>query len=123
MGCSLPGRFGTARRAYGRREAKVISADAVIIAGDLFDSEKITKRALDTALDVIERAGAIVFFYLPGNHEGDALMTSGRAMPENLKTFGRDWTYYTMGDVTFAGRSEIREGMKLFAEMLDGLKL
>ena len=98
-------------------EAKAHRAEAVIIAGDLFDSARISRKALDTALDVIETEAEITFFYLQGNHEGDALMTSGRAIPENLKTFGRDWTYYTMGEVTFAGRSEIREGM------FDSLKL
>ncbi|MBP3402191.1 MAG: DNA repair exonuclease [Clostridia bacterium] len=92
-------------------EAKLISADAVIIAGDLFDSERITKKALDTALDVIERAENITFLYLTGNHEGDALFNSTRPMPKNLVTFGKEWTYFTIGSVTIAGRSEIREGM------------
>lgn len=92
-------------------EAKLISANAIIIAGDLFDSEKITKKAMDTALDVIERAENIMFFYLAGNHEGDALLSSGRALPKNLLTFGKEWTYFTSAGVTVAGRSEIREGM------------
>ncbi len=92
-------------------EARLISADAIIIAGDLFDSEKITKKAIDTALDVIEQATNITFFYLTGNHEGNALVASGRTMPKNLVTFGKEWTYFTAGGVTVAGRSEIREGM------------
>ncbi len=98
---------------FGRlvEEARLISADAVIIAGDLFDSEKITKKAMDTAFDVIERAENIMFFYLTGNHEGDALLSSGRALPKNLLTFNKEWTYYTAGGVTVAGRSEIKEGM------------
>lgn len=92
-------------------EAKVISAGAVIIAGDLFDSEKITKKALDTALDVIERAENITFFYLTGNHEGNALFNSRRPMPKNLVTFDKEWTYFSAGNITIAGRSEISEGM------------
>lgn len=98
---------------FGRlvEEARLIKAGAIIIAGDLFDSERISKRALDTALDVIERAEEIMFFYLTGNHEGDALLRSGRAMPKNLLTFGKEWTYYTAGGVTVAGRSEIVGGM------------
>ncbi len=92
-------------------EAKLISADAVVIAGDLFDSERITKKAMDTALDVIEGAENIMFFYLTGNHEGDALFSSGRNIPKNLLTFGKEWTYYTAGGVTVAGRSEIENGM------------
>ena len=98
---------------FGRMvdEAKAMGALAVIIAGDLFDSEKVSRRAMDTALDIIESAPDMVFFYLQGNHEGDALLLSGRDMPQNLKTFGKDWTYYAAGSLTVAGRSEIREGM------------
>ncbi len=92
-------------------EAKLHRAEAIIIAGDLFDGERVSRKAMDTALDVIETESEITFFYLQGNHEGDALMLCGRALPENLKTFGKDWTYHTIGDVTFAGRSELREGM------------
>lgn len=98
---------------FGRmvEEAKVIGAEAIIIAGDLFDSTRISQRALDTALDIIERNTEIIFFYLHGNHEGEALMLSGRVMPKNLKTFGKDWTYHTIGNVRIVGRSDIREGM------------
>lgn len=83
----------------------------VIIAGDLFDSEKVSRRALDTALDVIAAAGKITFFYLPGNHEGEAIVRSGRAIPKNLLIFGEEWTYFQCGDVTVCGRSTVREDM------------
>ena len=98
---------------FGRlvSQARLDGAEAIIIAGDLFDGEKVSKKALETALDVIEGAVETTFFYLPGNHEGDAVASSGKALPENLKIFGRDWTYFTLGGVTFAGRSEICEGM------------
>ena len=98
---------------FGRmvEEAKGLGVRAMIIAGDLFDSERISQRALDTAIDIFEGANEIEFFYLPGNHEGDALTLSGRTLPSNLKTFGKEWTYYNAGNLTIAGRSEIREGM------------
>ena len=92
-------------------DAKAMGAGAIIIAGDLFDSEKITKRALDTALDTIEGSPEIVFFYLEGNHEGDALMESGRTLPKNLLTFGEGWTYYGAGDLTVAGRTTLSPDM------------
>lgn len=98
---------------FGRlvEEARVIGAEAIIIAGDLFDSERVSKRALDTAVSIISGAKDITFFYLQGNHEGDALTRSGIALPENLKTFDDEWTYYDIGEVTIAGRNDIREGM------------
>ncbi len=98
---------------FGRlvEEARVLRAEAIIIAGDLFDSDRVSKRALDTALDIIEGAQDITFFYLQGNHEGNALALSGRALPKNIKAFGDNWTYYQIGNTTIAGRNDIREGM------------
>ena len=98
---------------FGRlvEEAKLMGVGAMLISGDLFDSDRISRKALDTALDVIESAPSITFFYLQGNHEDDAFLTCRRALPENLMTFGSDWTYYSAPGLTIAGRSEIREGM------------
>ena len=100
-------------RNFGRlvSSAREEGAEAIIIAGDLFDNERASKKAIDTAFDIIEKESDIVFFYLQGNHEGETFLSSGRAIPGNLKTFGRDWTYYQLGSLTVAGRSEIREGM------------
>jgi len=79
-------------------------AYAVIIAGDLFDSERVSARIYDEVIRVIEGSN-LSFFYLPGNHEGDSFISSGRDLPKNLYTFGEDWTYYDLGEVTIAGRS------------------
>lgn len=98
-----------------------LGARGVIIAGDLFDSENISERALDGVIDLIGANAQVTFFYLPGNHEGDAL-TRGRAvMPKNLLIFGREWTYFESEGLTVAGRSECTATM--FDElMLDGTK-
>ncbi len=80
-------------------------AGAVIIAGDLFDSEHVSRRAGDTVLDVIERNRGITFFYLKGNHEGDALSGSETPLPRNLLLFGDSWTYYQTEGLTIAGRA------------------
>ena len=86
-------------------EAKKNRVNALIIAGDLFDSEKVTKKALDTVLDAIESNPAITFFYLKGNHEGDALLSYDGHMPKNLLMFGESWTYFRAENVTIVGRS------------------
>ena len=98
---------------FGRlvEEARLSGAEAIIIAGDLFDSGRVSKRALDTAISIISGAEDITFFYLQGNHEGDALVRSGIELPENLKVFGNEWTYYEMGEVTIVGRNSICEDM------------
>ncbi|MBQ9071500.1 MAG: metallophosphoesterase [Clostridia bacterium] len=93
------------------REGMNLGASAMIIAGDLFDSEKITRKELDSALAIIERAESIAFFYLPGNHERNLLLSSGEAIPKNLFIFGAEWTYFKLGNITVAGRSETSPDM------------
>ena len=100
---------GTLARMVGAASSEGVAA--IVIAGDLFDSEKITAKQLDTALSIIECAEEISFFYLPGNHESDVLTKKAAALPKNLHVFGRDWTYFTLGEVTFAGRSETNADM------------
>ncbi len=86
-------------------------ADAVIIAGDLFDSETISKKALDTVLDTISRESSITFLYLKGNHEGNALFETERPLPKNLLTFGDDWTPFEADGIIIIGRSICSEDM------------
>ena len=82
-----------------------------IIAGDVFDNERVTKSNLERVLGIIEKNASIDFLYLPGNHEKQALVESGLPIPDNLKIFGSDWTYFNYDYVCVAGRSEISEGM------------
>lgn len=91
------------------KEAREIDAKIIIIAGDLFDSERIARRAKDTVLAAVERATDIAFLYLPGNHERYALLDE--ALPSNLHVFGKDWTYFETDSILFAGRSECAPSM------------
>lgn len=92
-------------------EALYQRVGAVIIAGDLFDSEKITKSTKERVLGAISRCPSIDFLYLSGNHEKSALTDGGSALPDNLKLFDEGWTYFNYGEVCIAGRSEIAPGM------------
>ena len=82
-----------------------------IIAGDLFDTERITRSTAERVLGAMERHPSLDFLYLSGNHEKSALTDSGVTLPKNLKLFGEDWTYFNYGEVCVAGRSEIADGM------------
>ena len=82
-----------------------------IIAGDLFDSERITSSVAERVLGAIARNPSVEFLYLSGNHEKNALIESGVTLPKNLRLFGEDWTYFACGDVNVVGRSEISENM------------
>ena len=87
-------------------EAVRLMCRLVIIAGDLFDTDKVSKRSVERVIAVIEKHPEIDFLYLKGNHEGDAFIKKVKTPPTNLKYFGDDWTYFTYSDVTIAGRGE-----------------
>ena len=92
-------------------EAVYRRVSVFIIAGDLFDTSKITKSTAERVIGAISRCPSIDFLYLSGNHEKNALTESGVTLPENLKLFGEGWTYFDYGEVCVAGRSEIAAGM------------
>ncbi len=92
-------------------EALYRGASLVIIAGDLFDTERITDRLRSHILGIIEKNPSLDFLYLPGNHEREALTRGTERLPQNLKLFGEDWTYYDYGLVRVAGRSTLSHNM------------
>ena len=96
-------------------EAVYQRAVAFIIAGDMFDTQKITRTTVERVLRAIEKYPTLDFLYLTGNHEKNALIEYGVTLPKNLKVFGDGWTYFDYGTVCVAGRSEICEGM--FSEL------
>ncbi len=100
-------------------QAKSLGVAAIIIAGDLFDSENVTVRTLDTVMDAITEAGDIHFYYLSGNHDAD-FSAGTRPMPKNLHVFERDrWIAYEAGEgVCITGIC--RTGDELYPA-LDGL--
>ena len=65
-------------------EAERYSAEAIIIAGDLFDSTKIPERAIDTVYDAVRNAKDIKFLYLAGNHDEDAVKSTSLASLPNF---------------------------------------
>ena len=79
-------------------DAGTKGVQAVLIAGDLFDSRSVSATARNTVLDTIRKYPAITFFYLQGNHEGDSFLSDIPAGISNLKTFGDTWTSYDLGD-------------------------
>lgn len=83
--------------------------DAVLIAGDLFDSRRFSAQTADVVMDRIRRASQIDFLYLRGNHDEAGDPFAGMELPGNFKTFGDGWTYYEYGDVTIAGLELGRE--------------
>ncbi len=78
--------------------------NAVLIAGDLFDTGRVSVTARRAVKAAIEQAGEIRFFYLRGNHDRDGFLAGSEAVPDNLYTFADTWTGYNIGrSVTVTG--------------------
>lgn len=68
---------------------------AILIAGDLFDTTRISKMALHLVEDQITGHPDIDFLYLKGNHEKDFFLSNLDQIPVNLKVFGDSWTRFS----------------------------
>ncbi len=78
-------------------------ADAVLIVGDLFDTENVSKQTQELIRETMRRFLFLDFLYLRGNHDRVDFFEDKDKRPPNLKLFGRDWTYYRYNEVTIAG--------------------
>ena len=76
---------------------------AILIAGDLFDSNHITKSTEKYVLESVAAYPAINFYYLAGNHDCGSAIKSADPRPDNLFLFDRAWTSYDLGEVTLTG--------------------
>ncbi len=83
--------------------AKDNQVDAILIAGDLFDTANVTAKTKNTVSALITQHPFIEFFYLKGNHDVDNFITSWDELPENLKVFTKEWESYDIGTVTITG--------------------
>ena len=95
--------------------AKTNGVRVVLLAGDVFDSDNPSKKDRDFFLSVVKNFPDIDFLYLKGNHDREE---SGTDYPENLKGFGKEWTYYSYGLVTIAGIELCTENARSCASAL-----
>ena len=76
---------------------------AVIIAGDAFDTARVTKKTAGRFIEAVSQAKGIDFLYLSGNHDVEFLSDFGEVLPENFKVFKNEWTTFRYGDVAISG--------------------
>ncbi len=76
---------------------------AILISGDLFDSNHITARTQKNVLDLIRSHPELYFFYLCGNHDKGDQWKVMENKPENLCLFDDGWVQYRFGGVTIVG--------------------
>ena len=77
---------------------------AILIAGDMFDTRKITAGTRNRVMHQIKNT-RLVFYYLKGNHDYDNFLADMEAeeIPSNLKLFHSEWTNYEIGNVVISG--------------------
>ncbi len=86
------------------RTAKEEGVEAILIAGDMFDSSHITKGTQRYVLDLFLSFPEIRFFYLAGNHDrGIQWLKEQENNLPNLYLFGDGWTSYRIENVTVTG--------------------
>lgn len=85
------------------RNAAEEGVQAILIAGDLFDSARVTKTTESYVLDLIASHPQIDFYYLSGNHDQGSALTNSAQLPANLFTFGKMWSTYHIGNIAITG--------------------
>ena len=78
---------------YADRE----EVQAIIIAGDLFDHNRISRTTRNAVYDQIRLHSWIEFYYLQGNHDSGSFLSDMEEIPANLKLFGKEWITYIAG--------------------------
>lgn len=80
--------------------------EAILIAGDLFDTKNVSATARNLVRDAVLSHPEIGFYYLQGNHDEGSFAAGLEALPENLFLFGSSWTSYRLnrqGSITVTG--------------------
>lgn len=85
--------------------AKSHQVSAILISGDMFDTQAVSTTTANTILSSIKAHPEMVFFYLKGNHDADSFLNRAELLPENLYTFNDSWRMYRLsGDIVVSGR-------------------
>lgn len=79
---------------YGVRQG----VSAVLIAGDLFDTNRISAGTRNVLLGAVKANPGMDFYYLKGNHDRNDFLSSLDSVPGNLHTFTDTWTQYDLGE-------------------------
>ena len=80
--------------------AKKEGVCAILLSGDVFDSDRPLKTDKEFFYNVVKGNPEIDFLYLRGNHDGEETYVENLL---NLKTFSEEWTGYEYGGVSVFG--------------------
>ncbi|MBR6377792.1 MAG: DNA repair exonuclease [Oscillospiraceae bacterium] len=100
------------------RYAREEGVRVVLIAGDLFDGERVKLRTLETLLEAVAQSPEVDYLYLPGNHDGAARAFSGRQLPPNLHCFSETWTSFSYPEAVIFGIQMTRDNAESLYQSL-----
>ena len=75
----------------------------VIVAGDMFDHQKVTQNTVQTVTSIMRSAEQVDFLVLLGNHDKNNPFENIESLPQNLRLFSDSWSYFDYDNVTVAG--------------------
>ncbi len=86
------------------------SFDGMIIAGDLFDTKKISSKAFSYIIELIKNHPDKKVFYVAGNHDGESLMIKeNKDIPENFYIFTNKFEKYDLRDDICVGGIKLEQ--------------
>lgn len=71
---------------------------AILICGDLFDTNNVSALTASTVRKCIENHPEISFYYIRGNHDEDAFLAGLEVRPDNLFTFEQGFCRFSLGE-------------------------
>ena len=94
----------------------------VLIAGDLFDGERVTRRTVESVLDAMRCTPQIDYLYVSGNHDDQTNAFADQEIPENFKRFTDKWNTIEYGDVAVSGIEITKNNASTLYEQLPAQK-
>lgn len=79
------------------------NVSVVIIAGDMFDTQRITLKTKGRVTSAIKNSPNVDFLYLSGNHDEDGFIKSLEDVPQNLKYFDDEWKTFSYNGINICG--------------------
>lgn len=92
--------------------------ELVLIAGDFFDGERVTRRTVDGIFDAVTSTPQIDYLYLSGNHDNWTNAFVDYDIPTNFKCFKDSWYKFTYGDIPVSGIEMTKANAEILYEQL-----
>ena len=90
----------------------------VLIVGDFFDGERVSRRTVDSVFDAVRCTSNIDYLYVSGNHDNWRNAFVDHDIPTNFKCFTDKWDTFIYGDVAVSGIEMTKTNAEILYEQL-----